>query len=186
MFFEEREKHKLVISNPALLVIDVQNYFFSKDSPAYLKGCEPVLERIKHLVSLFREKNLPVITTVHSGGSEAMKDWWGNIVDEQFSVGLIEGDIEIRKNTYDTFYNTNLEKILREKEVDQLFICGVMTHLCCETTARSAFVHSFKVVMVEDCLFDKNDWYHFSSLKSLAHGFAVISNLSEIENKLRR
>lgn len=34
--------------------------------------------------------------------------------------------------------------------------------------------------MVEDALWDKNEWYHFSSLKNLAHGVAYIAKTEEI------
>jgi len=32
-----------------------------------------------------------------------------------------------------------------------VIICGVLTNLCCETTARSAFVKNFDVIFLSDC-----------------------------------
>ena len=47
------------------------------------------------------------------------------------------------KRRYDAFFNTRLEGLLRRFGVDTVIISGVMTNLCCETTARSAFIHDF-------------------------------------------
>ncbi|ABS60345.1 isochorismatase family protein [Fervidobacterium nodosum] len=182
MFFIEKEKHKFSLSNPALLVIDVQNYFFDKTSPAYLRGSERVLENIKEITNSVMGK-IPIIGTLHIGGSNPLKKWWGNIVEVEWTKLMVEDykfNHIIKKDTYDAFYKTSLEEILNFLKVDQLIITGVMTHLCCETTARSAFVRGYEVIMVEDCLWDKDEWYHYASLKNLAHGFAVISNKEEI------
>ncbi|MES0360330.1 MAG: isochorismatase family protein, partial [Anaerolineales bacterium] len=50
---------------------------------------------------------------------------------------------------------------------------GVMTHLCCETTARSAFVRGFEVFFVIDGTATYNEDYHMATLLNLAHGFTT-------------
>lgn len=187
VFYLERQKHTLNISNPAIMVIDVQNYFFHKDSKAYIRGSERVLENIKNLIIQSRRYKIPIIATVHKGGSEHMKKWWGNIIDDRWAELMIENsviDYIVVKDTYDAFYDTELLELLKLNNIDQLFITGVMTHLCCETTARSGFVNGFDIVMVEDCLWDKDEWYHYASLKNIAHGFGIISTTTEILEKL--
>ena len=194
MFYLERTRHSINLRNPALLVVDVQNYFFDKDSPAFLKGSERVLENINrflaHLENLSRLSGLriPIVATIHKGGSESMKRWWGNVVEEHWAELCIDEklvDLKIEKNTYDAFYKTHLDEFLKIRSVDQLIFTGVMTHLCCETTARSGFVRGYDIIMVEDCLWDKDEWYHYASLKNLAHGFATISSSLEIIENLK-
>ncbi|ANE41218.1 cysteine hydrolase [Fervidobacterium sp. SC_NGM5_O18] len=194
MFYLERTRHPLRISKPAILVIDVQQYFFSESSPAFLKGSWRVRENIQTFLKRIRQLSeglslsIPVIATIHKGGSENMKKWWGNVVEDVWAKLAIEEDlvdVVIYKDSYDAFYMTELEDILKAKSVDQLIISGVMTHLCCETTARSGFVRGYEIVMVEDCLWDKDEWYHYASLKNLAHGFAVVSTSQEIVEQLK-
>lgn len=183
MFYKERERHPLSISNPALLIVDVQNYFFQKHSPAYISGSERVLLNIERLVNALRKVKIPIIATIHEGGNSQMFKWWNNTVDKIWTELMINQssvDYILKKNTYDAFYNTDLENILSSLSIDQLLITGVMTHLCCETTARSGFVRGYDIVMIEDCLWDKDEWYHYSSLKNLAHGFAAITTSEEI------
>lgn len=64
--------------------------------------------------------------------------------------------------------------------MSQLIVCGVMMRLCVETTVRNAFVRRYEVVVVHDACWDKDERYHFASLKNLAHGFAIISTTGEV------
>ena len=86
----------------------------------------------------------------------------------------------IQKSQYDAFYQTQLEGILRDRQVTQVVICGVMTHLCCETTARSAFMHGFEVFFPVDGTVTYRLEYHRASLLNLAHGFASIVLMKNI------
>ncbi len=55
-----------------------------------------------------------------------------------------------------------------------------MTHLCCETTARSAFVRGFEVFFTIDGTATYNKEFHFATLHNLAHGFALPILVDEI------
>ena len=89
------------------------------------------------------------------------------------------------KTQYDAFYNTDLETRLRDEDVTQVVIGGVMTHLCCETTARSAFVRDFDVFFLVDGTATYNLNYHLSSLRNLSHGFGSMVRVREIVNRVR-
>lgn len=186
-FFKERKKHSLKkLKNPALLIIDVQSYFTDKDSPAYIDGIENIFKNIEKLSDVFIKEGYPVIATIHKGGNPSMLRWWGNKVDNKWAKPYFVSNYYsyIIKDSYDAFYNTDLEYVLKLKNVENVLITGVMTHLCCETTARSAFIRGFNVIMIEDALWDKDEFYHFASLKNLAHGFSIISSTEEILCKL--
>uniref|UniRef100_A0A7C5VP47 Isochorismatase family protein n=1 Tax=Fervidobacterium thailandense TaxID=1008305 RepID=A0A7C5VP47_9BACT len=191
MFYLERERHPLGIElcagNVGLIIVDVQRYFFDPQSPAYLKGVERVFGNIRRLIEIAKHANVPVIATVHAGGNENMRRWWKNTVDTPWTELAVDRDTVdhvLMKDSYDAFHQTELEDLLRFYQISTILVAGVMTHLCCETTARSAFVRGYNVIMVEDCLWDKDEWYHYASLRSLAHGFAIISNLNEVEQLL--
>jgi isochorismate hydrolase len=88
--------------------------------------------------------------------------------------------IVIPKCQYDAFYDTSLEQILHEWGVTQVIICGVMTHLCCETTARSAFTRGYEVFFTVDGTATYNENFHSATLLNLAHGFATLALVDEI------
>jgi isochorismate hydrolase len=83
------------------------------------------------------------------------------------------GDAVVRKTRYDAFTGTDLEGVLRRRGVRSVLITGVMTHLCCETTAREAFVRDFKVFFVVDGTATQTEDLHVASLKTLTDGFAI-------------
>jgi bifunctional isochorismate lyase/aryl carrier protein len=90
-----------------------------------------------------------------------------------------------QKSQYDAFYQTSLEEMLHAKGVTQVVICGVMTHLCCETTARSAFIRGFEVFFPVDGTATYNLAYHKASLLNLAHGFASLVLMKDILEAIR-
>jgi isochorismate hydrolase len=59
-----------------------------------------------------------------------------------------------------------------------------MTHLCCETTARSAFVRGFEVFFTIDGTATYNQGFHLGTLVNLSHGFATPVLASEILSTL--
>jgi len=59
-------------------------------------------------------------------------------------------------------------------------VCGVMTHLCCETTAREAFVRGFEVFFPVDGTASYNQKFHEASLQNLAHGFAILTTVEQL------
>ncbi|MEE8341853.1 MAG: isochorismatase family cysteine hydrolase [Candidatus Neomarinimicrobiota bacterium] len=172
----------------ALLILDMQKFFHDNKSHAFIPSANAIIKPIISLTNLFIINNLPIITTKHINTKEnakQMDNWWRDILTEEneFSQLISEFDIPqaelIIKPQYDAFYCTNLNKILKKNKVEQIIITGVMTHLCCETTARSAFVRGYKVFFPIDGTATYNEEFHLATLTNLAQGF---SNISLIEN----
>ena len=179
----------------ALLIIDMQKYFLESSSRAYIPSAETILPGVKKLISIYSKKSLPVIFTLHSNtkeNEEMMGKWWPKLIREGSPESNIMSELEvpegivIEKNQYDAFYNTNLEKILQEKNISQIIICGVMTNVCCETTARSAFVRGFEVFFCIDGTATYNEDHHMSTLMNLSYGFAIPVLLDELFSILSR
>jgi len=166
----------------ALLVLDVQRYFSDPDSHAFVPSLPPVIEKIKQVQAGYLAAGLPVILTRHlntDGDAGLMGAWWKDLLRPGTGHGEIvaglepEGATVLTKTQYDAFHGTDLEGLLKQRDVSQVVVTGVMTHLCCETTARSAFVRGFTVFMPVDGTATYNEDFHFGSLLNLAHGFAV-------------
>lgn len=166
----------------ALIILDMQKYFLNEVSHAFVPSAPPVLRKINKLAGLFRKSNLPVIITQHINTTEnagMMSKWWDDFITDDHDLSELATEIltpnstVIEKSQYDAFYDTSLDQILREKEIEDLIITGVMTHLCCETTARSAFVRGYFVFFAVDGTATYNEALHRASLLNLSHGFAV-------------
>ena len=59
-------------------------------------------------------------------------------------------DLLLQKPLPGSFTNTNLEAWLKERSIDTVTICGYMTQMCCDTTARQAAHLGFSVEFLSD------------------------------------
>lgn len=187
-----RARHTDIVFRPeraALLVLDMQDYFLRPESHAFIPSALAIIPILQKLIHEFYAHNRPVIFTRHvntDADAGMMSRWWRDSIrpdtlDSKIHSSLdVTKDIVIQKTQYDAFYKTMLEETLLGRGVEQVVITGVMTHLCCETTARSAFVHGFEVFFCVDGTATYTEELHWSSLLNLAHGFAVPTLSTEV------
>ncbi|CAN1325470.1 Nicotinamidase 2 [Linum perenne] len=123
-----------------------------------------------------------------------LEEWWdGDLIfdgtpESQLMPQIAElaagsGEI-IEKNTYSAFANTGLHQKLDDMGVKEVIVAGVMTNLCCETTARDAFVRGFRVFFSTDATATTNLDLHESTLKNLAYGFAYLVDCDRLQVSL--
>ncbi len=63
-----------------------------------------------------------------------------------------KGDIIVRgKLTLDAFHSTALNYLLRANEIEYVAFVGFHTNWCVESSARSAYDHGFRVIVIADC-----------------------------------
>jgi isochorismate hydrolase len=165
----------------ALLALDLQRYFFDPTSHAFIPSAPAILPGLRSIINAYRVSGLPVHFTRHLNTAEdagMMTSWWKELITSENPLSCILTDLDTRgqainKSQYDAFYQTDLETILQRSGVRQVLIGGVMAHLCCETTARSAFMHGFEAFVLVDGMATYNEQLHFATLLNLSHGFAT-------------
>lgn len=189
---KERVKQRSIPFVPdrsALLVLDMQGYFLESSSHAYIPSAQAIIPIIGDLIKKYTMKSLPIIFTRHLNSAQnarLMARWWKDLIHEDNPLSEIIKElylpdgIVLKKSQYDAFYETTLEDILKKKRVNQIVICGVMTNLCCETTARSAFMRGFEVFFTVDGTATYNESFHLASLLNLSHGFATLVLVNEL------
>lgn len=165
----------------ALLGLDLQEYFLAADSHAFVPSAPAIIPNVNSLSGAFQAAGLPVFFTQHLNKPDdagMMAEWWRDLITLEhplagLSPDLVLGDgVVVPKTQYDAFYQTELADRLIAEGVEDLVICGLMTHLCCETTARAAFVRGFRVWFTVDATATYNSEFHLGSLRNLSHGFA--------------
>lgn len=87
------------------------------------------------------------------------------------------------KRTYDALHGTRLPTLL-EDGIRAVIIGGVMTELCCETTARSAFVKGYDVFFLSDGTGTDDKSRHDATLRALEFGFATIVDCEEVADAI--
>lgn len=151
----------------ALLVIDAQKVYTDPESELYCKDSKNTIKRINRLIKHFQEKEAPIFLIRHvhkADGSDLgrMFDYAGESEEDfNFKEDAKEVDyddtlvkpasaIEIKKNRYSAFVNTDLDRMLKKKSIERVVICGFMSNFCCDSTAREAHDRDYFVDFVID------------------------------------
>jgi ureidoacrylate peracid hydrolase len=174
-----------------LLVVDMQNGFCHPDGSfdRLGRGCEGAMDAVRTAavaVGQAREAGIPVVFTRHvyrPGRPDEGRALSRNSPDLAEVDGLAAGswdaevcaelgcgpdDLVVDKVRFDAFQWTSLEPLLRGLGVTCLMICGVVTNICVESTARSAFMRDFAVTLIEDCCAAKTRRLHELALEVLS------------------
>lgn len=173
----------------------------------FVKQVSEVVEpNIKRLIDFFRENNMKIVYTLFSSRNKDGSDFTRQIrtlnemVKEQFGdvvfphkdhpgskiIGSIkpEGDdLVLIKTTSGTFSSTNLGLFLQNMGIELLFIVGVVTNMCVESTARAASDLGFDVIIIEDACAAWSPEIHKNSLKSFE---LIYGNVMTTEEVIRR
>jgi nicotinamidase-related amidase len=143
--------------NPALLLIDYQNDYFPNGRMECRGSTEAALNARRVLTS-FRDKGLPVIHVQHisirRGATFLLPETEGVEIHE--SVKPLPEEMLIQKNYPSSFRDTQLSGHLREIGAQKLVVCGMMTHMCVDSTVRAAFDYGFKTILVSDACATKD------------------------------
>jgi nicotinamidase-related amidase len=134
----------------ALLVIDVQNEYFSGALPVTYP--ENSLERITRAIDAANEAAIPVVLIQHAETEEGSAIFRQGSENWQLhpAVASRKHDLLIEKHLPGSFTGTPLEEWLRERGIDSVVISGYMTQMCCDTTARQAAHLGFTVEFLSD------------------------------------
>ena len=137
--------------NKCLIVVDLQNDYFP-GGKMELVGIEDAAENTQILLTEFRKTKLPIVHIQHisipPNAFFFLPDTDGVKISER--VTPIEGEAVVLKNYPNSFRDTSLLEILRNGHVDNLVICGAMSHMCIDATTRAAFDLGFNCVVAED------------------------------------
>jgi nicotinamidase-related amidase len=149
---EKKEDNEI---RPALVVIDIQNIYLSMMDEM---GKDIALWMINETMKDFRQKGFPVILVYHTDPNYGPKPG-----SEEFkypaSIEIKEKDLKIIKNYPNAFKKTDLEKVLREKGCNTLFLCGLSAVGCVLATYFGANDLDFNVFMIKNALISHNATY---------------------------
>jgi nicotinamidase-related amidase len=152
---QQSDEQKAKQMKPVLVIIDIQNKYLPYMDDADKKMG---LEVINWAIWLFREHGYPVVRVYHTDPK------WGpepGTEDFEFpsSINITDEDPKVIKNYANAFNKTNLEEVIREKEGNTLFLCGLSAVGCVLATYNGAQDRDFNVFMVKDALLSHNATY---------------------------
>lgn len=130
----------------ALLIIDIQNFYFPGDG-AGLVNAEPASLIAKEILQIFRDKKQLVIHVRHKSdkGFEIHKN-----------VEPLSNEKVITKEEVNSFLRTDLLEYLRSNDINRLVIIGMQTQMCLEAATRAGHDFGFECIVVEDACATKD------------------------------
>lgn len=140
----------------ALIIIDIQNEFAK-----HIFNIKAVIKNTKKLVTYFKNNKWSIfyIQDFHTDkndpefkkfGCHAMKGTKG--VQYVNELRPERKDILIRKKRLSAFFGTNLDRLLKQKKIKEIYLCGIFTEYCVLSTAIDGFMKDYKVYVVSDAV----------------------------------
>ena len=139
-----------------------------EDSPVYRKS--RILPMIK--------KNPELKDKIYFAGS-----WGAEIIED---LKPKPEDVVIMKQRYDGFIGTNLDIILRTRQIKYLIFMGVATNVCVESTLRHAFFLDYFPILVSDAVSQKgSDSIQEATIYNTQSLFGWVSTSEKIVEAIR-
>lgn len=141
----------------ALLLIDLQNDYFEGGTMT-LVNADKAINNAKLILDKFRKDHLTVIHIQHIATNPAATFFLPDTKGSEIHLTLqplVEEKVII-KHYPNSFRETQLLSYLKDNAVTNLVICGMMTHMCVDTTTRAAHDLGFICTLIGDACATKN------------------------------
>lgn len=96
----------------------------------------------------------------------------------------LPGEHVVRKTTIGAFASTNIDSLLRALGCEQLYLAGVSTNMCVETTAREAADRGYLVTLVEDACGTTHEDLHQVTMRNFQRLFGRVRSCDEALSEL--
>jgi nicotinamidase/pyrazinamidase len=177
------------MKNRVVLIVDMINDFVTKGGALYLEGSDKLVKRLDETLKDEWDKNHPLFIFACDCHKEndpefnlfpkhAIEDTWGAEIAE--GIFKPEYHFIVDKTTYDSFYGTDLENIIRTKSnhinrsehrigmLDprdvEVFVVGVCTSICVMDTVAGMWRRGFKPIVMKDLCMDLTLENHMKAL----------------------
>ncbi|WP_299280276.1 cysteine hydrolase family protein [uncultured Tateyamaria sp.] len=152
------------MTKSALILIDLQNDYFPDfpEPKMALPNTNPATDNAAALLADARAKGAPLFHIRHVMASDAAPFFHPGTegADTHPKVAPLDGEPIIGKTRPSAFYGTDLEARLRDQGITDVTLCGAMSQMCVNGTARAASGMGFNVTVVEDACAAANVAYN--------------------------
>jgi ureidoacrylate peracid hydrolase len=184
----------------ALVVVDLQNGFMAPGQPEVPVERE-IVDNVNTLAAAVRAGGGLVVFTKHTFDGDRLVGLARSFRHRR--LGLAHGggvhlwplwpptgpgldvrpeDIAIQKYRFSALVqgSSNLDAILRRRDIDTIIVTGTVTNVCCESTTRDAMMMNYKCVMVSDANAALSDEEHNATLVSVMARFSDVRSTAEV------
>ncbi len=171
------------LGKSALVMVDCQTTY--REGVMQLAGVEAALVEAQALLARARAAGIPVIHIRHDAGPGSPYDVTAPIGQIADMVAPAGDEPVVTKNYPSSFHATDLQELLARRGfapggANSLVLAGFMTHMCINSTARSAFNLGFAPTVVAAATATRDlpgvpaQALHVASLAALSDLFAIV------------
>lgn len=178
-------------ASAALIVVDMINEFCKPGGKMVLPGYEALIPQQQALIAAAHKAGMPVIFVIDSHRKNMRQDreflkrsphgeedtWATEVVGE---IAPEANDIIVIKHRYSSFFQTDLDLVLRDMKIDQVIVCGVVTNICVRSTVHDAFFRGYDVVVPHDACAATGPREQESTLYDIATHFGTVATTAEV------
>ncbi len=141
----------------ALILIDIQNDYFEGGSMTLVNSAKAA-ENANKVLEIFRANNLPVIHIQHIATRPDATFFLPNTSGAEINsvISPLVSEKIIVKHYPNSFKETELFDYLKSKNITDLVVCGMMTHMCIDATVRAAKDFGFNITLIGDACATKD------------------------------
>ncbi len=185
------EKTRPAFEDAALLVIDIQAFYFP-DGMVPLVAPEAAAEKARKLIDAFRKAGRPVIHVQHLPKDVDTPDPTGIEAQYRIHPEVLpqKGETLIGKHHANSFRDTALLNDLRELGVKKIVVIGMQTHMCVEAAVRAAADLGFEVTVAHDACATRDLTFdgvtvpaaqvHAAALAAMNGSYATVVSTAEL------
>jgi ureidoacrylate peracid hydrolase len=198
VFSAHRHGEQLVLdpARTGIIVVDMINEFCKPGGAMVLPGYEKLMPYQLAVIEAAREVGAPVfwVHDVHRANMRRDREWvkrtphcvegsWGTEIIED--LGARDDEIHITKRRYSAFFQTDLDMTLKDMQINQIVVFGVVTNICVRSTVHDGFFNGYDVAVPHDCCAATGEREQESSLYDIATHFGVVTNAADVVASLK-
>jgi nicotinamidase-related amidase len=192
-------------TRPVLLMVDLYRWVFGDRPEPLLQAIERwpgscglaawnALPHLQRILASARSNGIPV---VHATNTDDIPSWFdarrpADMVDEAAKdrrrrkfdfleeIAPLLGEVVLKKTSPSAFNQTPLLHLLRSLDADTLIVAGESTSGCVRATVVDGKSYRYKVLVAEECVFDRHEAPHAMSLFDLEQKYADVLPIDDV------
>ena len=179
----------------ALLLIDVQNSFFSPDGGNYYPESADIVANLKRLLAAARAAGR-LIVHVAERHRPGLRDFEQAKLPEHCLTGSHDaaffegfgpqgdGEVLLAKRRVSAFFGTDLDLLLREQSIARLVIAGVKANVCVRATVLDGFSLGYRCLVARDAVNSNRAHLAEAAFEDIDRYFGWVVSMDEAEAAL--
>jgi len=167
--FSANSQQKMDNIKTALLIVDIQNFYFPGNGPGLVNAI-PASLNAREILEIFREKNQLVVHIRHKADK-------GFEIHE--NVVPLSHEKVITKEEINSFQGTGLREYLESNNINRLIIIGMQTQMCVEAAIRAGHDFGFECIVIQDACATRDVTFKDKTVKAEEVQTSILATITD-------